>query len=185
MIAQVSETIIIEDEEFSLLAEPLAPLLEEKEVEFTTTSNDCLRGYIGTWELKDDALHLIAFNRNLGDRIIELKDLFNKEPSLPIKATWFSGELKIPIDKSILLYSYGGHSPSVSDELIIKIDKGNVVSFIYESIYIKKIRELTSHTMFSDETFYHDVYKVVFKDSFNITRNEMIDIINKNYPSMT
>lgn len=177
MTAQVSETIIIEEKKLALLTEPLAPLLEEKEVEFTARSSACWRGYIGTWELKNDGLYLIAFDGIFNHEKVELKDLYKKESSDPVKANWFSGELRIPIGEMVI-YVHGGYESSYSEELIITIDRGDAINFIHEVFHFKEVKVLTS-TMFADEPTYGYGCKVDSKDSIQISKDEMIDIINE------
>ncbi|MBN6207505.1 hypothetical protein JYK21_13610 [Ralstonia pickettii] len=63
---QVAEVILVNDEPTALLAEPLAPLLEEEKISdnlrvalggWCSTAN--WRGYVGTWEIRDGALYLV------------------------------------------------------------------------------------------------------------------------------
>lgn len=185
MTAQISERIIIEGQELALLTEPLEPLLKKNnailrtyvdlKTELVAPHTACWRGYIGTWELKDNSLYLIAFKGYKRHEIVEIKDIF--QHSSPIKAVWFSGKLRIPIGRMVQ-YVHSGYASSFSDELTIKINKGNAVDFIYDKFHLKKIKILTS-TMFSDKPTYGYGYEVDYKDSFNISQAEMIDMINK------
>ena len=59
----------------------------------TTSSTACHRGYIGTWEIRDKSLCLIRLQNAMEHDIPANKLISNA--SYPIKADWFSGELRI------------------------------------------------------------------------------------------
>jgi len=71
-------------------------------------STACQAGYIGTWELRDNEMHLIGFESaiyirgsdgNIIEKGIDLSFLFPYASS--VKAIWFSGVLKIPTGKTV------------------------------------------------------------------------------------
>src|SRR5262249_56596893 len=65
--------------------------------EFGGMSSACWRGYEGTWEVRDDALHLVQLAGPHGhDRRDGLGVMF-PEHSGSVEATWFSGEV-VPDD---------------------------------------------------------------------------------------
>lgn len=103
---QEAELLIVNDEPTALLAEPLAPLLEQQRIAgnlhvalggWCRTSN--WRGYVGTWEIRDGVLYLVK----LGSACHEPKDVpldvVIPGASSPLKASWFSGNLMIPLVK--------------------------------------------------------------------------------------
>ena len=78
-------------------------------------STACWRGYIGTWEIKDDKFYL--------KKIDGAVRLAKKEP---IQATWFTGVLRIPQGKE-LHYVHMGFGSIYERDLLIKIQEGVVV----------------------------------------------------------
>jgi uncharacterized protein (TIGR02996 family) len=60
---------------------------------FVAPGSNCWRGYVGTWEIRDDALHLVAIEgTGKGWMRIGLDELFPEHPGT-VEATWFSGEI--------------------------------------------------------------------------------------------
>jgi hypothetical protein len=116
MTAQVSERIIIDNEEFMLLCEPLASYLENKKLKFDVPHTACWRGYIGTWALKGKELYLIDFEGQIYGQEADLNFLFPNASS--VKADWFTGTLRIPTGKMIH-YVHGGFASVYSDEMFI------------------------------------------------------------------
>ncbi len=91
MTAQKHENIIYEGKDLSMFSFPYFPekhprIFELPDEEITRVSSACLRGYIGSWEIKNGQLFLIKLEGGLR---LEGQD--------PLFAGWFSGELKIII----------------------------------------------------------------------------------------
>ena len=88
MTTQVKERIIIDGEKYPLLNALSLPeddsIIQHKKGLIEKSSN-CWRGYVGTWEIRDDKLYLIEFNSGMYD------DLTN----LPILADWITGIGKV------------------------------------------------------------------------------------------
>ena len=88
MTTQVKERIIIDGEKYPLLNALSLPendtKIKQKEGLISTRSS-CWRGYVGTWEIKDDKLYLIDFNSGKYDVLV----------NLPILADWISGTAKV------------------------------------------------------------------------------------------
>ena len=88
MTTQVKERIIIDGEKYPLLNALSLPeddtKIKQKEVS-TYTRSSCWRGYVGTWEIKDDKLYLIDFSSGKYDVLV----------NLPILADWISGTAKV------------------------------------------------------------------------------------------
>jgi len=61
MTAQARETLLYEDNEFRLQAEPLEQFFETKNIQIKKSfiNSSCWRGYVGTWEIKNDKLFLV------------------------------------------------------------------------------------------------------------------------------
>ena len=84
MTTQVKERIIIEGERYPLINCLSLPeddaKIKQKEGLISTRSS-CWRGYVGTWEVKDDKLYLIDFSSGKYDVLV----------NLPILADWITG----------------------------------------------------------------------------------------------
>lgn len=106
---QVNEILIYEGTIKPLSSEPLEPYFNEqqhprpKNITCGGISTGNWRGYIGTWEIKENKLYLIKLvkgNCSGNPPEIPLTKIFPNQPA-PIKATWFSGTLKVPLGKSL------------------------------------------------------------------------------------
>ena len=88
MTTQVKERIIIDGEKYPLLNALSLPeddtKIKQKEGPISTRSS-CWRGYVGTWEIKDDKLYLFDFSSGKYDVLV----------NLPILADWISGTAKV------------------------------------------------------------------------------------------
>ena len=89
MTTQVKERIIIEGERYPLINSLSLPedesIIQKKRKGFIEKSSNCWRGYVGTWEIRDDKLYLIEFNSGMYDVLT----------NLPILADWISGSAKV------------------------------------------------------------------------------------------
>tara|TARA_B110000008_G_scaffold225447_1_gene226586 strand:- start:542 stop:934 length:393 start_codon:yes stop_codon:yes gene_type:complete len=85
MTTQVKERIIIESERFPLINSLSLPedesIIQIKRKGFIEKSSNCWRGYVGTWEIKDDKLYLIDFSSGMYEVLVDL----------PILADWITG----------------------------------------------------------------------------------------------
>lgn len=77
-------------------------------------STACWRGYIGTWEIKDNCLYLV-----------NLRGHKKLEGSEPLLAEWFSGELRLN-EGELLLYVHMGFGSVFEFETRYKIETGRV-----------------------------------------------------------
>lgn len=104
---QMAEVMIVDGEPIALLAEPLAPLLARPEVASslrtqvgTSLCTANWRGYQGTWEIRDDALYLVKLSISPCHDPREVPiDTVIPDAAAPLRATWFSGDLTIPLTK--------------------------------------------------------------------------------------
>jgi len=130
--AQVAERLIIGGVTNRLCTEPLSPYFTN-----TNTSPDdlfdgtnrlvcsaCWRGYVGTWEIKDGFLWLLSLEQ-WGGTPLELERIFPKQKA-PIKAAWYSGNLRVTQGK-MLQYVHGGYASRFEKDLFIKIENGRVI----------------------------------------------------------
>ena len=85
MTTQVKERIIIDAERYPLINCLSLPedesIIQIKRKGFIEKSSNCWRGYVGTWEIKDDKLYLIDFSSGMYDVLV----------NLPILAEWITG----------------------------------------------------------------------------------------------
>lgn len=122
---QMAEVIIVNDEPTALLAEPLAPLLEEKKISdnlraalggWCSTAN--WRGYVGTWEIRDGALYLVKLGSRCHQPSEVPLDAVIPGASSPQRAYWFSGELTIPLVKRSIGWHLGEEFMLMRYELV-------------------------------------------------------------------
>jgi len=130
MTAQVHEIIIINGEKSSMAFCPPVPFLpgivkmrtneeinediRNFKVDSIVRTTACWRGYVGTWEIKDNKFYLK-----------ELAGCFQLVKNEPVHATWFTGVLRVPQGK-ILHYVHMGFGSIYEKELHIKIVAGDV-----------------------------------------------------------
>jgi|CryBogDrversion2_7_1035282.scaffolds.fasta_scaffold24592_2 hypothetical protein len=127
MTAQITEKLIYEGERYAMCTNPLDVYLSLSDlgIEFESTSTALWRGYVGTWEIKDDRLYLIKLNGTLnGGSEADLETVFPGYPNR-VFAHWFSGEVRIPQGK-ILNYVHMGYGSTYERDLLITIADGVV-----------------------------------------------------------
>ena len=111
---QIQEKIIYEGSTNTLFSLPLSDELRQKarqKVDPNTgersmrmeLSSACWRGYKGTWELTNDTLYLVRL-QNVKREDIPASQLI-KDAKYPLKADWFTGELRIGTGKSNMRFS--------------------------------------------------------------------------------
>ena len=84
MTTQVKERIIIDGEKYPLincLSLPEDDSIIQYKKGIIEKSSNCWRGYVGTWEIKDDKLYLIDFSSGMYEVLT----------NLPILADWITG----------------------------------------------------------------------------------------------
>ena len=119
MTTQVQEEIIINGEKYSLINCPSFPdsiIQPKKNLKYYRESSACWRGYVGTWEVKDDRLYLV----DLSSANYELVD------SPPIFADWISACLKIATGESNSRFDTFD-IPIYETEMHLTIENGLVV----------------------------------------------------------
>lgn len=87
------------------------------------------RGYVATWEIKDDRLFVIAFGGTVEslseeERNIGMKDVYGTET--PVWAEWVSKTLAIPVGKEIP-DPEGFRSPTWSAYCDVEVANGRIV----------------------------------------------------------
>jgi hypothetical protein len=129
MTAQVPETIFIDGEAHALLGQPLEARFGRRHRRplFRVQTTACWRGYLGTWSIMGDRLHLLELEGHLRDGSpVSVQTVFPGTTG-PLFAQWFSGELRIPTGEMIRYVHMGFESQYVS-ERIISIERGVVTA---------------------------------------------------------
>lgn len=127
--AQISETLMHNGTEQMMFSTPLESYFDREHPRpdhiLHMGSTACWRGYAGKWEIKDGTLWLNALNRCHGKEEIPLAEIFPGQEG-PLKATWFTGSLKIPQGRQTM-YVHMGFASQYERWLYIEIEKGRVV----------------------------------------------------------
>jgi uncharacterized protein (TIGR02996 family) len=90
MTTQIREVMIYHGHEREILAIPMTGC-QVPVPRFPGGSTGCWRGYLGTWEVRDDALHLVRLvPPDLPDALNRLSAMF-RDTRGSVEATWFSG----------------------------------------------------------------------------------------------
>ena len=136
MAAQLADAILFEGNKLDLYSNPLEEywLKSKKKRPAFTTSEDCRRGYIAHWEIRDNQLLLTNVDGIISKRGLfgrkpvncTMKMLFSKPGQNGVKADWFSGKLRIP-KGNMTQYEHSGYNSRFEREMIITVDKGNIL----------------------------------------------------------
>jgi hypothetical protein len=139
MAAQLPDIVLLNGEEQQLYSNPLEhcwPRLDKKRPAFNQQAN-CRRGYIAKWEIRDNQLYLkeidgssermmLLFEKATAQR--DNENLMPKPGSRLIKATWFSGKLRIPKGK---MTTYDeDYGLRFEQEIIITVESGDIVKMV-------------------------------------------------------
>ena len=118
MTAQVHETIIIDGRKTSMAFCPPLPIDDPriKKANQNVISSSCWRGYIGSWEIKNNLFFLTG-----------LSGKYELCANEPVFAEWFSGTLVVP-DGEMLEYVHGGFATVFEREQRIIIENGVISS---------------------------------------------------------
>jgi hypothetical protein len=131
--AQMPDRILYQGELYPLFSEPLGRYLDEhgprtKEL-FFSVCTACWRGYVATWEVKENYLYLTKLVEGTcrpDAKEIPIAALFPGQTA-PVKADWFSGDLRIPQGERVR-YERRGYGAVYERELYVTIRNGRLVS---------------------------------------------------------
>jgi hypothetical protein len=139
MAAQLPDKILLNGALQHLYSNPLEHYwirMDKKRPLFYPLPN-CRRGYVATWEIKNSQLLMKDIDGNYEKSTLffgkqtarySLKMLFPKSGDRLIKASWFSGKLRIPQGKmTIYDEDYGSR---FEQEIIITVEKGEIVKMV-------------------------------------------------------
>jgi hypothetical protein len=121
MTAQVAERIIINGEYYNLMTEPLKAFWEEKNGKLAIMSSNTSnwRGYVGTWEIRNGSLYLINIEGE--SKFIDFKPSEHNK----VKATWYSGVLRVPQGK-LISYVHAGWGSQFEFDLLYLVENGDI-----------------------------------------------------------
>lgn len=170
MTAQATEKLYIFDEEYQIQGEPLSKYLELlKDIKLSSPHTGCWRGYIGTWEIKNNKLYLVDFYGYTEDGDVGIDYLFKNKKE--VIASWYTGELRVPQGKMIK-YIYAGFGSIYEKELIFHIQNG----------IIKKIKIKDNQTNEINDIQFREYFIESIKHKIqNSDLYELIDMFREEY----
>ena len=126
MTAQISEELFLEGETHQMFTTPLDEYCAlgwalPKFAPSPTTSLG--RGYVGTWEVIDDRLYLIAINGKLKTGQAASLEAVFPGCGERIFSHWYSGTIRVPQGK-ILEYVHAGFCSTYERDLLLEFEKG-------------------------------------------------------------
>lgn len=87
----------------------------------------CWRGYVGKWKIQDGYLYLVSLHQCCAQEPKNFPlDEINPAWTSPVRATWFTGTLKI-VQGKLLQYTHMGFESKYERNLYIEIKEGKVV----------------------------------------------------------
>ena len=118
MTIQAGDILSYNGEKTTIATEPLKSYLEPRsDVGFIFKSTGLVRGYIGTWEIKNNQLYLISL---LGfvdnNKKVDLSYLFPNKTE--VFADWFSGDIRIPEGELLKKINLGYASVFEKDRIL-------------------------------------------------------------------
>ena len=99
MSAQSGEIMRYENRMYSMASHPLGSYLRKEDISFVKYSSACIRGYEGTWEIKNHKLFLIDLMANVGYKKVGIEYLFQGQTE--VFAEWFTGEIRMPTGEEL------------------------------------------------------------------------------------
>lgn len=139
MAAQLPDKILYEGEELGLYSNPLEQFwTNAKKVKPSFISTpECSRGYIASWEIRNNKLLLTDIDGHYIRNFVffkkpakySLKKLFPRSKNKPVCANWFSGKLRVPIG-NMIRYNHSGYDSRFEKEYIISIHEGEIVKVV-------------------------------------------------------
>ena len=127
MTIQARDRLSHNGKKTTIATEPLKPYLETRsDVSFIFKSTALVRGYIGTWKIKNKKLFLVTlvgFIEN-NDKV-DLKYLFPNKTE--VFADWFSGDIRIP-EGDLLQNINIGYASVFARDRVLNFNKGQLIS---------------------------------------------------------
>lgn len=136
MTAQVQEALRFRGKDYGMAACPLEGAFHtlRPRPAFVFPHTACWRGYVGTWEVRDDRLHLVDLagqvvdGETQGHRHCGLADVFPEAPSSGgVFADWVTDWLRVP-DGEMLHYVHMGFGSQYERDLFLGVHLGRLVA---------------------------------------------------------
>ena len=127
MTTQAGDILSYNGTKTTIATEPLKPYLEKRsDVSFIFKSTALVRGYIGSWKIKNKKLYLVSFLGFIKNNVqVDLKYLFQNKTE--VFAYWFSGDIRIPEGDLLQKINIGYASVFARDRLL-NFNKGILIS---------------------------------------------------------
>ena len=126
MTIQAGDILTYRGEKTTIATEPLKSYLEiHSDVGFILKSTGLVRGYIGTWEIKNNQLYLISllgFVEN--NKKVDLNYLFPNK--MEVFASWYSGDIRIP-EGELLKKINLGYASIFEKDRILSFKEGIII----------------------------------------------------------
>jgi len=137
---QIPEEFIVDEAKFEIYILPLEQYPHYKKLLNKLPSAHCSaswRNYKGRWELRNNYLwldYLFTDPCSKEPKYVELSHLFNGQ-SMPIKATWFTGSIKIRISaRKYFSEEKDGFSAMEYQAVIYRFESGKLVTRSIDTI---------------------------------------------------
>src|SRR5262249_3882618 len=128
MTAQAGDRLIFEGHKHTLYTIPLASYSSKEHPlpKFVPRSSPNWRGYCAPGAVEDDELRRTAIGGTVeGDRRVGWAEVFPRLKP-PLRADWFSGDLRVPQGEQIH-YVHMGFASIYAQDLILTVYRGDVV----------------------------------------------------------
>lgn len=127
MTIQAGDILSYNGEKTTIATEPLKPYLKTRsDVSFIYKSTALVRGYIGTWKIRNKKLYLISL---LGfvdnNEKVDLNYLFPNK--IEVFAGWYSGDIRIP-EGELLKKINLGYASVFEKDRILSFKEGILIS---------------------------------------------------------
>jgi hypothetical protein len=135
--AQRSDNLRIDGKEYAIFTNPLEPYLREnpdKLPKSEVVSTNLWRGYVATWEVKNQALlladvEILQSVSKPGESgfLTELKSVIGQmfPGEKEVMARWFSGNIIVP-DGKLVQYVHMGYASTYEKYILLRVEKGAV-----------------------------------------------------------
>lgn len=139
MAAQLPDHIWLNGKRMDLYSNPLELYWDQhnKRPNFQT-SEECKRGYIAKWEIRNDTLMLNRIEGNVKKNYFlfwkkivpySLNMLFKKAGDRSVVASWVTGKLRVP-QGNRTFYVHEGYESRFEREMVITIQKAKVIKTV-------------------------------------------------------
>ena len=127
MTAQIRERLKFNGIDYRMASEPLEGQLETLSNfnELKPPNDACLRGYYGSWEIKNNKLFLVGLDAVINDyETVSLTYFYPGQTE--VFAKWYTGKLRIPLGERIV-HVRSDYDSVYEKDLFLRIRKGVLV----------------------------------------------------------